>query len=94
MAWFLEFPILIYILSVWGQLIFMLGLEIEACKPLQNDLKNVSIIEMIFLHDGQYSIVLLTPKNEVKLSHKSLPKCRQVDLYGEMACARFRDFIS
>ena len=27
------------VLSVWGQLIFMLGSEIEACKPPRNDLK-------------------------------------------------------
>ena len=28
------------VLSVWGQLFFMLVLEIEACKPLKNDLKS------------------------------------------------------
>ena len=29
-----------YVLSVWGQLIFMLVLEIEASNPLRNDLKS------------------------------------------------------
>ena len=28
------------LLSVWGQLNFMLGSETKACKPLQNDLKS------------------------------------------------------
>ena len=37
---------------------FMLGLEIEAWKPPRNDLKMVSVIEMTFLYDAQYSIVL------------------------------------
>ena len=43
---------------------FMLGLEIKACKPPRNDL---SIIEMSFLYDTWYSVVLRRPKNEVKL---------------------------
>ena len=49
----------------------MLGLEIEACKPPRNDLKNVSVIEMTFLHDARYLVVLLRSKNEVKLLTQS-----------------------
>ena len=36
------------VLSTWGQLFFMLGSKIEACKPLRYDLKGVSVIETTF----------------------------------------------
>ena len=52
----------------------MLGSEIEACKSLRNDLKIVSAIKMTFLYDAQYSVVLLRPKNEVKLLTQSAEK--------------------
>ena len=53
----------------------MLGLAIEACKPPRNDLKVVSVIEMTFLYDARYSIcLLLTPKNDLKLSTQSADK--------------------
>ena len=52
----------LYALSVWGQQIFMLGSKIEACKPPKNDLKVVSVIEMTFLYDARYSLVLLRQK--------------------------------
>ena len=50
-----------------------------------------SVIEMTFLYDAGYSVVLLRPKNEVKSLTQSAEKG---DLYGEMACAKFRDFFS
>ena len=43
----------------------MVVLEIEACKPPRNDLKFVSVIEMTFLYDTWYSVVLLRLKNKV-----------------------------
>ena len=52
----------------------MLGSEIKACKPLQNDLKMASVIGMTFLYDAGYSIVLLRPKNEVKPMSQSAEK--------------------
>ena len=52
----------------------MLGLDIYACKPPQNDLKVASVIEMTFLYDARYSFPLLRPKNEVKLSTQSEDK--------------------
>ena len=44
----------------------MLGSKIKVCKPSGNDLKIVSVIEMTFLYDAQYSVVLLRQTNEVK----------------------------
>ena len=46
---------------------------------------------MTFLYDARYSLVLLRPKNEVKL----LTQCAlgQICTYGEIACAKFRDFF-
>ena len=52
----------------------MLVLEIKACKPPRNDLKLASVIGMTFLYDAGYSVVLLRPKNEVKLSTQSAEK--------------------
>ena len=52
----------------------MLELKIKSCKPPRNDLKVVSAIEMTFLCDAQYLIVLLRPKNEVKILTQSAAK--------------------
>jgi len=52
----------------------MLALKIKACEPPRNDLKVASVIGMTFLYDAGYSIVLLRPKNEVKLSTQSAEK--------------------
>ena len=41
-------------------------MRIEASRPPRFDLKVVSAIEMTFLYDARYSIVLLGPKNMVK----------------------------
>ena len=49
-------------------------LEIEASKPPRFDLKVVSVIEMTFLYDARYSVVLLRPKNEVKPPTESAEK--------------------
>ena len=49
----------------------MLGSKIEACNSLEMTEKIVSVIEMTLLYDAQYSIVLLRPKNEVKLLTQS-----------------------
>ena len=49
----------------------------------------VSVIEMTFLYDAGYSVVLLRPKNDVKP-----PKCRKVDLYGEMTSVKFSGIYS
>ena len=48
-------------------------LEIEASKSPKFDLKVVSVIEMTFLYDDWYSIVLLRPK-KVKLPTQSAEK--------------------
>ena len=50
-----------------------------------------SVIDMTFLYDTGYSVVLLGPKNEVKPLTQSAKK---VELYGKMVCAKFRDFSS
>ena len=52
----------------------MLGSKIKACKPSGNDLKIVSVIEMTFLYDAQYSVILLRPKNGVNLLNESVAK--------------------
>ena len=54
--------------------IFRLESEIEACESLKNDLKVGSVIKMTFLYDDRYSIVLLGPKNEVKLMTENAAK--------------------
>ena len=80
----------------------MLGSEIKACNPPRNDLKNVSVIEMILLYDARYSFVLLRPKNEVKLSTQSADKwicmgkwplpCRAILFLGLQKGPRHSDF--
>merc|ERR1719253_1344877 len=47
----------------------MLVLEMEACQPLRNDLKSVSVIEMTFLYDARYSFVLLRQKMRFNSPH-------------------------
>ena len=51
---------------------FKLGSKIEATKTPIFDLKVDSVIEMIFLYNARYSIVLLRPKNSVKLLAQSV----------------------
>ena len=49
----------------------MLVLETEASKPPISDLKVYGVIEMAFLYDARYLIVLLRPKIKVELPTQS-----------------------
>ena len=50
----------------------MLGLK--HVNPLEMTIKVASVIDMIFLYDAGYPVVLLRPKNEVKLLTQSAAK--------------------
>ena len=52
----------------------MFGSKIKECKLSRNDPKVVSVIEMTFLYEAQYSVVLLRQKNEVKPFTQSAAK--------------------
>ena len=70
----------------------MLRSKNKECKPPRNDIKVVSVIEMTFLYDARYSVVLLRQKNEVKLLTQSAAKW--ICMYGEMASIWRDGFIS
>ena len=53
---------LLMLLSVWVQLFFMLGSKIEASRTPRNDIKIVSVIEMIHLDGARGAFVLLRAK--------------------------------
>ena len=71
----------------------MLGSKIKARKPPRNDLKNVSVIEMTFMYDAWYSIVLLRPKNRVKLLTQSAESwiCMGKWVFGILAILFLKD---
>ena len=69
----------------------MLGSEIEACKLIQNDLKS----GQRHRHDlSVWRWVLGCPSKTKKWGQTPDPKCKKIDLYGEMACTKSGDFIS
>ena len=51
-----------------------LGQRLKHVKPLEMTYKVASVIGMTFLYDAGYSVVLLRPKNEVKLPTQSAEK--------------------
>ena len=70
---------------------FMLGLEMKACKPLQNDLKRCQ------RHRNDLSIwrsVLGCLSKTKKWGQTLDQKCIGTDLYGKMGCAKFSGFYS
>ena len=68
----------------------MLGSEIEVCKSLRRGLKIVNVIKMTFLYDARYSVVLLRPKNEVKLLPQSAEKSICM---GKLAVPNWAEFF-
>ena len=69
----------------------MLGAEIKACKPPRNDLKS----GQRHRHDlSVWRWVLDCHSKTKKRGRTPAPKCRKVDLYGKMACTKWREFIS
>ena len=69
----------------------MLGSEIKACKPLQNDLKS----GQRHRHDlSVWRSILGCPSKTKKWGQTPDPKCRKVNLYGEMGCTKLGGIIS
>ena len=68
----------------------MLGLQIEAGKPPRNDLNMTSVIEMAEFYDARG---LFWPHKTPEHDQFLKPKCREVDLYGEMGCIKFSNFF-
>jgi len=70
---------------------FMLGSQIKASEPLQNDLKS----GQRHRHDlSVWRWVLVCPSKTKKWGQTPDPKCRKVDLYREMACVKFSGIYS
>ena len=52
--------------------------------------KNVRVIEMAHMYGARGSFHALRPKKHDQICD---PKCKKINVYGEMGCTKFSDFF-